>query len=188
MPIPKSAKNLAYIESSLSILDAIQLRHPPLQRQFTLLQPLQRLSPCNHLLPKLWSRRQRPNTRPPTLPTRHKTSQPVFSPPIASLAMLICRFDTQDGLYDCAWSEVHENQLVTASGDGSVKLFDITLKVGHLFQCEEGLKGLGISDTELEGTFTGSIFSTLVTDREIHIRLLLLGHNNQNCRTPPFLI
>lgn len=43
------------------------------------------------------------------------------------------RFDTQDGLYDCAWSEVHENQLVTASGDGSIKLFDITLKV--LFIC-----------------------------------------------------
>ncbi|KAM0749288.1 WD40 repeat-like protein [Meredithblackwellia eburnea MCA 4105] len=36
-------------------------------------------------------------------------------------------FDTQDGLYDLAWSEVHENQLVTASGDGSVKLWDIML-------------------------------------------------------------
>jgi WD40 repeat protein len=36
-------------------------------------------------------------------------------------------FDTQDGLYDVAWSEVHENQLVTASGDGSIKLWDSTL-------------------------------------------------------------
>lgn len=36
-------------------------------------------------------------------------------------------FETQDGLYDVAWSEVHENQLVTASGDGSIKLWDITL-------------------------------------------------------------
>ncbi|KAH9823083.1 peroxisomal targeting signal 2 receptor [Melampsora americana] len=36
-------------------------------------------------------------------------------------------FDTQDGLYDLAWSEVHENQLVTSSGDGSIKLWDITL-------------------------------------------------------------
>ncbi|KAG0148626.1 hypothetical protein CROQUDRAFT_654713 [Cronartium quercuum f. sp. fusiforme G11] len=36
-------------------------------------------------------------------------------------------FDTQDGLYDLAWSEVHENQLVTGSGDGSIKLWDITL-------------------------------------------------------------
>ncbi|KAM0787359.1 hypothetical protein ACM66B_003445 [Microbotryomycetes sp. NB124-2] len=36
-------------------------------------------------------------------------------------------FNTQDGLYDLAWSEMHENQLVTASGDGSVKLWDIML-------------------------------------------------------------
>ncbi|CAO1617888.1 unnamed protein product [Sympodiomycopsis kandeliae] len=36
-------------------------------------------------------------------------------------------FDTQDGLYDVAWSELHENQLVTASGDGSIKLWDTTL-------------------------------------------------------------
>lgn len=38
-------------------------------------------------------------------------------------------FKTQDGLYDLAWSEIHENQLVTASGDGSLKLWDITLNV-----------------------------------------------------------
>lgn len=140
VPFPNPPKISLTSNPPFSILDAIQFRHTSLQRQFTLLQSLQRLSPRNHLLPKLWSGRQRPNTHPPTLPTRHKTSQPVFPPPIASLAMLICRFDTQDGLYDCAWSEVHENQLVTASGDGSVKLFDITLKVG-LFQWEEGLRG-----------------------------------------------
>ncbi|KAK6355540.1 peroxisomal targeting signal 2 receptor [Orbilia brochopaga] len=36
-------------------------------------------------------------------------------------------FDTQDGLFDLAWSEVHENQVVVASGDGSIKLFDVAL-------------------------------------------------------------
>ncbi|GAA6064740.1 hypothetical protein JCM10212_005319 [Sporobolomyces blumeae] len=36
-------------------------------------------------------------------------------------------FDTQDGLYDLAWSECHENQVATASGDGSVKLWDVML-------------------------------------------------------------
>ncbi|KAI9666408.1 MAG: peroxisomal targeting signal 2 receptor [Bathelium mastoideum] len=36
-------------------------------------------------------------------------------------------FDTQDGLFDLAWSENHENQVLVASGDGSVKLFDISL-------------------------------------------------------------
>lgn len=38
-------------------------------------------------------------------------------------------FDTQDGLFDVAWSEIHENQLVTASGDGSLRLWDIMLNV-----------------------------------------------------------
>ncbi|KAL8662523.1 MAG: hypothetical protein Q9202_004668 [Teloschistes flavicans] len=36
-------------------------------------------------------------------------------------------FDTQDALYDLSWSETHENQCVVACGDGSVKLFDISL-------------------------------------------------------------
>ncbi|KAJ6025069.1 hypothetical protein N7540_005866 [Penicillium herquei] len=35
-------------------------------------------------------------------------------------------FTTQDCLYDLAWSELHENQVLTASGDGSIKLFDCT--------------------------------------------------------------
>lgn len=33
-------------------------------------------------------------------------------------------FTTQDTLYDVSWSEVHEDQLLVASGDGSIKLFD----------------------------------------------------------------
>ncbi|KAI9218499.1 WD40-repeat-containing domain protein [Blastocladiella britannica] len=40
-------------------------------------------------------------------------------------------FDTQDGLYDVAWSEQHERQLVTASGDGSLKLWDSALRDPH---------------------------------------------------------
>lgn len=39
------------------------------------------------------------------------------------------RFETQDALFDLAWSEIHENQVVTAGGDGSVRLWDITLSV-----------------------------------------------------------
>jgi hypothetical protein len=34
-------------------------------------------------------------------------------------------FDTADGLYDVAWSEGNESVLVAASGDGSVKLYDL---------------------------------------------------------------
>jgi peroxin-7 len=36
-------------------------------------------------------------------------------------------YDTQDSLYDTAWSEAHENQLVVGCGDGAVKLFDISV-------------------------------------------------------------
>ena len=43
--------------------------------------------------------------------------------------MLDRHHPTQDGLYDVAWSEIHENQLVTASGDGSIRLRDVTLNV-----------------------------------------------------------
>jgi WD40 repeat protein len=35
------------------------------------------------------------------------------------------RFDTNDALYDLAWSEINENQLIAAGGDGSLKLFDL---------------------------------------------------------------
>lgn len=36
-------------------------------------------------------------------------------------------FDTQDTISDIAWSEIHENQILVASGDGSVKLFDLSI-------------------------------------------------------------
>ncbi|KAJ3805338.1 peroxin 7 [Lentinula lateritia] len=38
-------------------------------------------------------------------------------------------FESQDGLYDLAWSEVHENHVLTASGDGSIRLWDVVLDV-----------------------------------------------------------
>ncbi|ANB11310.1 Pex7p [Sugiyamaella lignohabitans] len=38
------------------------------------------------------------------------------------------QFDTQDGLFGLSWSESHENHIITANGDGSLKLFDITTK------------------------------------------------------------
>ncbi|SCU86329.1 LANO_0C07624g1_1 [Lachancea nothofagi CBS 11611] len=34
---------------------------------------------------------------------------------------------TQDGLFDIAWNELHENQVLVAQGDGSLRLFDILL-------------------------------------------------------------
>lgn len=36
-------------------------------------------------------------------------------------------YDTQDCLFDLAWSELHANQVLVAAGDGSIKLFDLGL-------------------------------------------------------------
>ena len=53
----------------------------------------------------------------------------------SKLRLELSSYETQDGLYDAAWSEIHENQLVTASGDGSIKLWDVMIKVcfSHIF-------------------------------------------------------
>ena len=54
-------------------------------------------------------------------------NQYVGCPQLFPAAYDLLRFDTQDSLYDLAWSEVHENQVVVATGDGSIKLFDVSL-------------------------------------------------------------
>ena len=48
---------------------------------------------------------------------------------LQSVVLTFTSFDTQDALFDLAWSEIHENQIVTASGDGSIRLWDMTLVV-----------------------------------------------------------
>ncbi|CAK9439077.1 uncharacterized protein LODBEIA_P33010 [Lodderomyces beijingensis] len=46
-------------------------------------------------------------------------------------------WETQDGLFDLAWSEIHENQCVVASGDGSIKLFDMMVSRFPIMQWKE---------------------------------------------------
>jgi len=68
-------------------------------------------------------------------PLRGSTATELTSPFGFSLLHLVSSsFDTQDGLFDVCWSEVNENQLVTASGDGSIKLWDTTLAVSLILQ------------------------------------------------------
>ena len=38
------------------------------------------------------------------------------------------RMEWSDGLFDVAWSEEHENHVVTSSGDGSLQLWDLGLR------------------------------------------------------------
>lgn len=86
-------------------------------------------------------------------------------------------FDTQDGLYDVAWSEVHENQLATASGDGSVKLWDIALNVSIEAWLQSwfikarmtsdrsheatSFAVLGLPDSKMARAWSGSVFDRL---------------------------
>ena len=42
----------------------------------------------------------------------------------------VAAFDAADGLYDCAWSEENENVLASASGDGSIKVWDLAAPPG----------------------------------------------------------
>ncbi|KAH3679723.1 hypothetical protein WICMUC_000754 [Wickerhamomyces mucosus] len=46
-------------------------------------------------------------------------------------------FDTQDGLFDLSWSETHSNHILTANGDGSLKLFDIKINQFPIMQWKE---------------------------------------------------
>lgn len=39
----------------------------------------------------------------------------------------IAAYDTADGVYDVCWSEAHDSLVIAASGDGSVKLYDLSL-------------------------------------------------------------
>jgi peroxin-7 len=49
----------------------------------------------------------------------------------------LASWDTQDAVYDIAWSEKNENQMVAATGDGSVKLFDVSVPAGPVQQWQE---------------------------------------------------
>lgn len=49
-------------------------------------------------------------------------------------------WETQDGLFDVAWSEIHENQVVTANGDGSIKLFDLMVPNFPIMNFKEHMK------------------------------------------------
>jgi peroxin-7 len=48
--------------------------------------------------------------------------------PLTNILEETRRFNTNDGIFDIAWSEANENQILTGCGDGSLKLWDINLQ------------------------------------------------------------
>ncbi|KAK6006736.1 hypothetical protein QM012_005744 [Aureobasidium pullulans] len=79
---------------------------------------------------------------------------------------IVCEkfFETQDCLFDTAWSEAHENQLLTAGGDGSVKLFDINLSQFPIASWSEHARevfavhwNLGHKTTFLSSSWDGTV-------------------------------
>ena len=77
---------------------------------------------------------------------------------------LLCRFESQDGQYDVAWSEMNDNQLVSTCGDGSVKLWDLQSPGFPLMSWEEHMQEVYAVDWNLitKDTFaTGSWDDTI---------------------------
>ena len=67
-------------------------------------------------------------------------------------------------MYDVAWSESHENQIVVSSGDGTIKLYDITLNQFPIMSWAEHRREVyGVSwnlvtkDTFVSGSWDGTI-------------------------------
>ena len=63
-------------------------------------------------------------------------------------------FDTNDGLYDCAWSEENENHLVSVSGDGSVKVWDLEALDNPLRSLHEHENEAYSVDWNLQGAYS----------------------------------
>lgn len=57
---------------------------------------------------------------------------------------IIGQFDTKDGLYDCSWSETHDRLIIAGSGDGSVKMWDISMPGRPARSWEEHSKEVAI--------------------------------------------
>eukprot|EP00939_MAST-03C_sp_MAST-3C-sp1_P002519 g2519.t1 len=93
-------------------------------------------------------------------------------------------FYTQDGIYDCCWSECNPNQLVSACGDGSLKLWDLTTRDDYpILNYKEHTKEASCvhwnqvsKDTFLSAGWDGSV--KLWTFRQPKSLMTFLGHQN----------
>lgn len=123
------------------------------------------------------------------------------SPPVEREGLLTSctrRFDTQDSLYDTTWSEAHENQIVVACGDGSVKLFDISLDNFPVQSWQEHNREVYSVSWNLvsKDTFASSSWDGTIKVVRLFLSTYLLcvtktlnsGHHNARNRSSPFLL
>ncbi|KAK8010690.1 WD domain-containing protein [Apiospora arundinis] len=100
-------------------------------------------------------------------------------------------FDTNDAQYDLAWSEINENQLLAACGDGSIKLYDVNVTQFPVMNFHEHKRETFsvawspvTKDTFASSSWDGTIKIVLVasaarvhqdvTSRQLHLQHLVL--------------
>lgn len=94
------------------------------------------------------------------------------------------RFESQDGQYDVAWSEMNDNQLVSTCGDGSVKLWDLQQPGFPLMSWEEHQAEVYSCDWNL---ISKDMFATGSWDDTIRLwspeagQSITQWHEHQNC-------
>lgn len=86
-------------------------------------------------------------------------------------------FETMDVLFDVSWNESNENQLVTSSGDGSIKLFDLNSRDGfplanwkeHSQECASVDWNLVSKSTFVSGSWdkTCKVWDPMVPNRSV---------------------
>ncbi|XP_067676661.1 peroxisomal targeting signal 2 receptor-like [Haliotis asinina] len=93
-------------------------------------------------------------------------------------------FDWSDGLFDVAWSESNENVLVTASGDGSLLVWDVLQEQGPLKAFKEHTKEVNSVDWSLtrgENLVVTGSWDTLIKIWDLHSAQSLVtfrGHDS----------
>lgn len=57
---------------------------------------------------------------------RYLMIPPLSTPPLSQSSDMLHRYPTQDALFDLTYSESHSEHILTSSGDGSLRLYDVS--------------------------------------------------------------
>jgi hypothetical protein len=106
----------------------------------------------------------------------------------------LAAFDTADGLYDCCWSEANENLLLSASGDGGIRLYDLAappqlnpLRMFKEHTHEVSVLGCGKEQPPALHSNTQEMFCRSIVARMPHPSCLI--YSKQMCiYSPPWIL